>query len=221
MKELCQKNLIAEKRVSLAIKQAMEIYMNKLNTGLITIGLENAFQMHLASIIGDLLNVNTYYPEEKFIIHFEKNMPINNNNDYIDIVINYNNKENIEHYLIELKFKKISDSAPDVGNIESYIDIYNLDSHKQQTKNVKKCYYVFLTDLETYTRKSKKGTRTEIPMEDGYTIKKSKQYIVTGKAAKQNTIKYPDGFKFNNDYKIEYTKFNVNNKPYWYYILEI
>ena len=59
MKKLSQKNLTAESRVRLAINQAMEIYMNQLNTGLISIGLENAFQMHLASIIGDLLNINT------------------------------------------------------------------------------------------------------------------------------------------------------------------
>lgn len=221
MKKLSQKNLTAESRVRLAINQAMEIYMNQLNTGLISIGLENAFQMHLASIIGDLLNINTYYPEEKFVIHFEKNMPINSNNDYVDIVINYHNKNSIEQYLMELKFKKISDSAPDLGNIESYIDIYNLDTHKKKTTNVKNCYFIFLTDLKTYTRKARSGTRTEIPMEDGYVIQKGKQYTVTGMAAKKNTIKYPNGFMFNSDYKIEYTQFNVSNKPYWYFILEL
>ena len=108
MKKISQMDLTAESRVRIAINQAMEIYMNQLNTGYITIGLENAFQMHLASIIGDLLNIHTFYPEERFIIHFEKNMPINGNDDYVDIVINHQNGMNVEKYLVELKFKKES-----------------------------------------------------------------------------------------------------------------
>lgn len=221
MKKISQMDLTAESRVRIAINQAMEIYMNQLNTGYITIGLENAFQMHLASIIGDLLNIHTFYPEERFIIHFEKNMPINGNDDYVDIVINHQNGMNVEKYLVELKFKKESDSATDLGNILSYIDIYNLDSHKYFTPNVKNCYFIFLTDLKTYTRKARSGTRTELPMEDGYTIQKGNKYTVTGKSAKDNTYKYPNGFVFNNDYKIEYNRFEVKNKPYWYFILEL
>ena len=221
MKNIANMDLSVDLRVRTAVEQAMEIYLNRLNTGLISLGLEDAFKMHLAGIISDLLNITTYYTDERFIIHFEKNMPINGNNDYVDIVINYNRGEHIEQYLIELKFKKISDCVPDLGNVESYIDIYNLDMHKNNTPNVKGCFFVFLTDLQTYTKASTRGTRKELPMEDGYTICKGKRYVVSGETAKKNTRKFPKGFVFYNNHKIEYRKFNIKEKPYWYYILQI
>lgn len=208
-----------EKRIENAVKNAIKIYLSRLNCSFYEIGLEDTFKMHLGNIISSELELNTFCPDERFIVMFEKNMPINGNNDYIDIVIKYQNPEVVELYPIELKFKKISDSAPDLGNIASYIDIYNLDSLKINTANVRNCYYVFMTDLETYTKKANKGTRTELPMHDGYIIKKGTTYSVSGKAAKDNTVKYPNGFTFNNNYKIEYEKVSIGEKPFWYYVL--
>lgn len=123
--------------------------------------------------------------------------------------------------MIELKFKKKSDSAPDLGTIESYKDIFNLDSHRKNTKNVYGCYFIFLTDLGTYKNKPRKGTRLELPMYNGCVIEKSKQYTVTGDSAINNTQKYPNGFVFNKDYKIEYQNIKILNKDYWFFILEI
>lgn len=219
-------NLTVDSRVDNAIRTAMDIYMNKLSTGFVEVGLENTFQMHLADFIGRELEQNTFHDDERFIVKFEKNMPINNNKDYIDIVIEYKRKDETKLYLIELKFKKVSDSAPDLGNIESYKDIYNLDSHRKNTPNVCGCYYIFLTNYETYLKKSTYGTRTEIPMYDGYTIEANKLYKVTGPAAIKNTSKYSNGFMFHSDYKIEYQHMNMpyvntDEKDYWFYILKI
>ena len=208
-------------RVENAIRRSMKTYLSRLDSGFYEIGLEDTFKMHIGSIISSELELSIIYPNERFIVIFEKNMPINSNNDYVDIVIKYQASSNTELYLIELKFKKISDSAPDLGNIYSYIDIYNLDSHKTSTPNVKDCYYIFMTDYKTYTEKSSTGTRTEIPMYDGYTILKNKRYTVSGKSAKDNTKKYPSGFTFHNDYCIEYETSSIDGTPYWYYILKI
>ena len=148
-------------------------------------------------------------------------MPINKNNDYIDVVVEYYRGSVFKQYLIELKFKKETDLAPDLGNIYSYIDIYNLDCHRKNTSNVEGCYFIFLTDYEVYTKASKKGTRIELPMYDGYTIKANTNYTVTGDSAKKATVKYPNGFIFSNDYLIEYQKTIINKKDFWFYILKI
>lgn len=208
-------------RVDSAIRKSMDIYINKLMTKYIDTGLENAFQMHLAEIVSKELDQLTFFCDERFVVKFEKNIPINNNNDYIDIVVEYKRGSILKQYLIELKFKKETDSAPDLGNIYSYIDIYNLDCHKKNTSNVEKCYFIFLTDYEVYTKGSKRGTRFELPMFDCYTIKANTTYTVTGNSAKKNTLKYPNGFIFSKDYYIEYQKAKINNKDFWFYILEI
>lgn len=220
MKTLKPMDISACSRVKKAVEQAMKIYLNQLNSGLLTIGLENAFQFHIAENVSNILKINRYKADEIFTIDLEQNLPINGNKDYVDIVINYHRNEEDLKFLLELKFKKKSDSAPDLGNIESYKDIYNLDSHKA-TKKVDNCFFIFLTDLETYIKESKRGTRLELPMYDGCTIKRKIYYNVTGKSAKKNTQKYPKGFVFNYNHKIEYTRFEINSKPYWYFILEI
>ena len=117
----------------------------------------------------------------------------------------------IRLYLIELKFKKVSDSAPDLGNIESYKDIYNLDCHKQSNQNVAGCYFIFLTNYATYLNQSSSGTRTQIPMYDGYIIQANHNYRVTGPAALKATLKYPNGFTFSSNYPIEYQYMNMPN----------
>ncbi|HHX69311.1 MAG TPA: hypothetical protein GX708_14850 [Gallicola sp.] len=176
-----------DSRVEAAIRNAMDIYMNKLASGFIEVGLEDAFKMHFADIFSRELNQNTFFADERFMVKFVKNMPINGNNDYIDIVIEYKIGLQISLYLIELKFKKVSDSAPDLGNIESYKDIYNLDCHKQSNPSVAGCYFIFLTNYGTYLNQSTLGTRTQIPMYDGYTIQANHNYIVTGPSALKAT----------------------------------
>lgn len=219
-------NLDVDCRVEAAIRNAMDIYINKLASGFIEVGLENTFQMHLADIIGRELDQNTFYDDERFMVKFEKNMPINGNKDYIDIVVEYKKGQQTNLYLIELKFKKVLDAALDLGNVESYKDIYNLNCHKQKTANVKGCYFIFLTNDEAYLRQSTSGTRAQIPMYDGYTIQKNIKYTVTALSAKQNMTKYPSGFDFSSNYLIEYQHMSMPNvntkeKDYWFYILKI
>ncbi len=148
----------------------MDIYINKLKTEFIDIGLEDTFKMHLANIIGRELEQRTFYKDERFVVELEKNMPINGNRDYIDIVIEYRRGTIQKLYLLELKFKKITDSAPDLGTIRSYVDIYNLDCHHANASNVCGYYFIFMTDLQTYAKQSNRGTRNQLPMHDGAVI---------------------------------------------------
>ena len=208
-------------RVNKAIYESMDIYLTKLKTGFIDIGLEDTFKMHLADIIGKELEQRTFYKDEHFIVKFEKNMPIKDIKDYVDVVIEYQRGDTQKLYLIELKFKKSSDSAPDLGVVKSYIDIYNLDYHHANTSHVCGCYFIFMTDLETYIKQSNKGTRNQLPMHDGAEIVANNSYTVLGKAAKKASAQYPSGFIFSNNYNIEYQNSKINNTDYWHFILKI
>lgn len=130
MKEIPANNNIND-RVESIIKQTLNIYINRLRTSYYEIGLEATFQLHFSKILQDLLDINTFSAKERFEVLLEKNILINSKKDYVDVVIRHIENNTVSLYLIELKFKKKSDSAPDLGNIVSYIDMYNLDCHKK------------------------------------------------------------------------------------------
>lgn len=133
--------------------------------------MEATFQLQWSKILDDLLQLQTYETDERFQISLEKNMPVYGNKDYIDIVVKHTKKSMERLYLIELKFKKISDSASDSGNIVSFIDMCNLDYHQINTPKVYGCYFIFLTDYENYTKTPKpSSTRGQLPMHDGAVI---------------------------------------------------
>lgn len=220
-------NIDIDDRIDRIIKEAMTLYIAKLMYGLLNRGLEASFQLHLARIIESLTEIYTFTLDEKFQVLLENNIPINEKKDYIDIIIKYSNKNEERLYLIELKYKKKSDSASDLGNIFSYIDMCNLDFHRNNTENVKGCYFIFLTDLKTYIYSSKKGTRKELPMHDGANIEENKYYNVTGNFAKNKMGLYSEtGFKFHKSHNIEYYNFKIKEKyskedlekEFWYFI---
>ncbi|MDY4787823.1 MAG: hypothetical protein SO253_00730 [Bacilli bacterium] len=211
----------ANSKVESIIYEAMNIYVSRLMTGYFELGLEATFQLHFSRILEDLLLVNTVQENERYQVLLEKNLPLDDNKNYVDIVIKHKIDNQEYLYLIELKYKKITDSATDLGNIMSYIDMFNLECHKK-TNTVKGCYFIFLTDLQTYVNEPKKGTRTEVPMHDNYTIKKDKTYNVQNESAKKAMGRFlQNGFTFSSNHKIEYTHFKIDEKDYWYFIEKI
>ena len=210
----------ADERVDLAIEETMNIYCNRLKTKYYPVGLEATFQFYFARILETVLST-LVVDNESFQVLLEDNNPIDSQRDYVDIVIVYRNAHIVSSkYFIELKFKKQSDSAPDVGTIESYIDMYMLDKH-HSAGNCTCGYYIFLTNLQTYINPPRKGTRCELPMHDGAIIEANKAYTVSGAAAKKIAAKYPEGFRFSREHRIEYTEFSVENVPFWFYIEKI
>ena len=106
-----------KERVTSAINEALKIYINRLRTGYYEFGLEATFQMHFSLVLEEVLKTKTFSPTERYMVMPEKNFPINGNKDYIDIVIQHTDNAEIESFLIELKYKKKSDGAPNLGNM--------------------------------------------------------------------------------------------------------
>ncbi len=210
-----------DERIKDAIKESMYIYINKLQGKCLNIGLEAAFQFYYAKILAQILDLKILERSESFNVQLEDNNKIDGRNDYIDAVIYYTKGTVIKKYGIEFKFKKVTDSAPDNGNIESYIDMYTL-SQQKTINNFDGAYYIFLTDLQTYYNQPReKGTRAELPMHNGATIFAGQRYNVSGNAAKKKTAAFRDGFVFNKDYKINYETFYLDNRQFWFFIEEI
>ena len=143
-----------------AIYDAWFSYCNKLSNGYYEPGLEDSVKLHFASLLEKCLDLVTLYPDERFVVTLEKNLPLDGDKDYIDIVIEYHRGNECSHYPIEIKFKKLRDGAYDYGVVDSYIDIANLERQKaNKNSGVKKAFFIFLTSDIAYTRKSNKGTR--------------------------------------------------------------
>ena len=214
-------NTSVNDRVKRAINAGMEVYANKLMNGFYEPGLEASMQLNLMSIIQNILDQNTFNINERFQVILEKNMPLNGVKDYVDAVIKYSNGIDEYLYLIELKYKKVGDGGPNSGNPISYVDMYKLNQHKQNA-NVKGCFFVFMTDDKTYTRQTKReGTRMEFPMFDRAKIEKDKAYkAITPAAMAVVNHSGTNNIVFDKDINIEYFKFSVKDKPYWYFIAE-
>lgn len=211
-------------RVEKTIQEAMTIYANKVKYGFYEVDVEATFQFQLMAIIQKLLNQYTLDINERFQIILEKNFPLNGINDEIDGVIKYHCNGVEKMYLIEFKYKKMRDGGPNSGNLDSYIDLYELNTLKNNS-NIAGCYFIFMTDDKNFTIQSaNQGTRSNFPMYDGYKITQNVNYCAICDAAKNRLINnhLPICLSFDTDIYIEYTSFDSsNNHTYWYYIAKI
>ena len=231
--EIKNANLIDESpsiRVDNAINNALAVCMKRLQNKMIEIESEASFQHHLALLIRDYLQFFTLSDDEKFIISLEKKYELNGHNNYVDIVIEYKNDKFEREYLIELKFKKESQKAEPQNVIECFKDIYNLEqlanrqNRQFEDKEIKFCYFIFLTNHKLYTEKpsNEKDIRNSFPMWDKETIKANQSYNDSKKTAKNSLEKYKNELKFKNNYQIEYKKIETHkNKNLWFFKLKI
>ena len=212
-------------RVEKALNKAMSVYLTRLKMGMIEEGLEVSFQMHLAGLLRDALELLTIDKNERFVVELEKNMGDKN---YVDICVEYHKNGHLsECYPIELKFKKKSQSAAPQNVIECFKDIYNLEqlANKQfEGKEIKFCYFIFLTNHKIYTEKpsNEKDIRAKFPMWDGAKIIPNQIYKDDSKTAESVFKKYPKDFKFKHNYDINYQKITTHeNKNLWFFKLQI
>ena len=192
-------------RVEKALNKAMSVYLTRLKMGMIEEGLEVSFQMHLAGLLRDTLELLTIDKNERFVVKLEENMEKENNGkNYVDICVKYQyfKDERLSecYYPIELKLKKVSQKAEPQNVIECFKDIYNLEQLADENKEIKFCYFIFLTDHKIYTEKpsNEKDIRNSFPMWDKETetIKANQLYNDSRETAKKSLKKYPKGFKF-------------------------
>ena len=212
-------------RVKRAIVRALEIYISKFACGEYSANIEAPFQFDYGYILRDLLELSKLYSDERFVVSLEDNVPIDRRRDEVDIVITYTKGRIIEKHLIELKYKKASAGSPASSVIPCYEDMY--DMHKHRTSNpseIKSTWFIFLTPNKQFVEKPKEsqtGLHTKMCLYDGYTIEAGKTYIADNADGLKRMAKYPNGFVFEEDKKIEYHSFKRGTVDYWYLIMEM
>lgn len=206
-------------RIKKAIKESFDIYIQRLIS---EFNLEANFQHDYSMILEKNLQLNKLDKYEMFQVVLEKNIPIGEQNNYVDIVVKYDNlKTNVQkQFLIELKNKK-EDSAEDIGVICSFGDISNLNHLVYSDRKADGAFFIFITSSQKYISPKNNTTQKELPMFDGAQLIKNSPYTVSKKSAQEAARRYNNHFYFHKDYNIEYTEFKIKNKSYWYFMLEI
>ncbi len=214
-------------RVEMAINKAMSVYLTRLKMDMINEGLEASFQMHLSGLLRDELELLTIDKHERFVVELEKNLGDKKDKNYVDICVEYHKNGSLdeprhtEQYHIELKFKKKNQGAEPQNVIECFKDIYNLEQLANTNKEIKFCYFIFLTDHKLYTEKADEGIRKKFPIHHDADIVTNTKYNDDGDTAKNSLKKYPNGLHFKNNYKIKYQKLQGKDKNYYFFILSI
>ena len=215
----------AKPRVEQALRESVDVYINKLDYGFYQLAVEAPLQLHVMKLLEQRLDQYTLSADERFIVDLEKNIPLGTKKDEVDGVVEYYYKGKLkELYLIEFKYKKPKDGGPNSCNIDAYVDIYELEQQKKQNSLVKGCYFVFATSDKEFTIPGARSTanRMIFPLHDGYVIQKRRYVPLAPAAVKQLANSGYSELKFINEHKIEYTYTKTaKGDDYWFFVLDV
>ncbi|GAB6106880.1 hypothetical protein [Fusibacter bizertensis] len=215
-------------RIEEMINMAWMIFVNQFISDKYVINLEAPFQLHFSSILKSVGELYCLNKDESFHINLEVNMGEQRKN-YVDIVLEYNIASTGEVYKvpIELKYRTLSQSAEDIGAMEIYKDIYNLEKltnrKTEGTSIIKNSYFFCITNNQRYIKKSGSGLKMVFVTYDEATIEPNKEYkyLDTNEGLKFYN-KY-GAFKFDQQYKFRWHQASkVKTKEnYWFLKMKI
>ena len=215
----------AKPRIEQALRESVDIYINKLDYGFYQLAVEAPLQLHVMKLLEQRLDQYTLSADERFVVDLERNIPLGTKRDEIDGVVEYYFKGKLkEQYLIEFKYKKPSDGGPNSGNVDAYIDIYELEQQIATNPLVKACYFVFVTSDKNFTIPSSRqmGTRMVFPLYDGYIIQRKAYVPLTPAAVQKLADSGYSELTFNKEHEIEYTYTKTaKGEDYWFFVLSI
>ncbi|WFA07620.1 hypothetical protein [Tissierella sp. Yu-01] len=216
------------KRIEEMIDMAWMIFVNQFISDKYVINLEAPFQLHFSSILKSVGELYCLNKDESFHINLEVNMGEQRKN-YVDIVLEYNIASTGEVYKvpIELKYRTLSQSAEDIGVMEIYNDIYNLEKLTSKTSDdtsiLPFSYFFCITNNQRYIKKPGSGLKTVFVTYDEATIKPNNEYkyLDTNEGLKFYN-KY-GAYKFDQQYKFKWhqaSKVKTDEK-YWFLKMKI
>ena len=215
----------AKPRIEQALRESVDIYINKLDYGFYQLAVEAPLQLHVMKLLEQRLDQYTLSADERFVVDLEKNIPLGTKRDEIDGVVEYYFKGELkEQYLIEFKYKKPSDGGPNSGNLDAYIDIYELEQQRINNSLVKGCYFVFVTSDKRFIVQSSRqaGTRMVFPLYDDYVIQKRSYIPLTPAAIRKLADSGYSELSFTREYEINYTYTKTaKGEDYWFFVLSI
>lgn len=154
-----------DERINEMMELSWTIFVNQFISNKYAINLEAPFQLHFSTILKSVGGMYCLNKDESFNINLEVNMGEQKKN-YIDIVVEYYIGSLGKTYKvpIELKYRTLSQSAEDIGEMKIYKDIYSLDKITSKD-NKEDCiipfsYFFCITNNPRYIKVPGYGLKT-------------------------------------------------------------
>jgi hypothetical protein len=203
------------RRLDIVIEKAWDIFVNQFLNKKYDIELEAPFQLHFASILKLVGESYCLKRGESFFLDLESKVDLFNKNKYIDIICGFAVGENEKCKIpIELKFKTLLQSAENVGAMEIYKDVYNLESLVERDNSFQFAYFLMITDNRRYVNHPKKNSlREEFNTSKGYTIQPHHEYKHIGAKTGKKFYEENGGFVFKKEHCFDWSE--PNNEFYF------
>ena len=203
------------KRLDIVIENAWYIFINQFLNKKYDIELEAPFQLHFASILKLVGELYCLRRGELFFLDLESKVDLfDHKKKYIDIICSFGREKEECKTPIELKFKTLLQSAEDVGAMEIYKDIYNLESLVERDNSFQFAYFLMITNNRRYVNPPKKNSlREEFNTSKGYKIQPYHEYKHIGTKTGKKFCEENGGFVFKKEHCFDWSE--PNNEFYF------
>lgn len=196
------------KRLDSVIGAAWEIFINQFLNKKYEIELEAPFQLHFASILKLVGELYCLKRRELFFVDLESKIKTGTRNKYIDIICGFVRESEECKTPLELKFKTLAQSAEDLGAMEIYKDIYNLEN-LVENNSFQSAYFLMITENHRYVNPPKKNSlREEFDTSDDYKIQPNREYKYIKSKTGEKFYKDNGGFKFKRERSFDWQDYN-------------
>lgn len=211
---------IADK-LDFLIKISWELLQKKLQYGFIEINKEASLQLQYANILQSLITTSKYSDNEIIKVILEKTVYIQNNKPQeVDIIIE--TVDNNQPYVIAIEMKCYRTKTSSGGNRgamdifvkDVYEDIEVLENYKSSNRNIKKTYFLAMTDYQNFVLpKDKSAKYWDYDISDGFNLEGPKDFS-TPIGGKDVAIHIEGKYNFN------WSKIDSNNGVFYFLLLE-
>ncbi len=208
------------RRLDIVIENAWEIFINQFLNKKYEVELEAPFQLHFASILKLIGELYCLKRREIFFVDLESKVETGRKNKYIDIICGFI-RENEECKIpIELKFKTLEQSAEDLGAMEIYKDIYDLENLVEHYNSFQSAYFLMITDNHRYVNppRKKNSLREEFNTSNGYKIQPGHEYKYTKTKTGEKFYKKNGAFTFKRDISFNWINYKEPNHKGFYFL---
>lgn len=195
-------------RLDIVIEKAWEIFINQFLNEKYEVKLEAPFQLHFASILKLVGELYCLKRKDLFFVDLESKVKIDGENK-VDIICGFFREKEECKIPIELKFKTLQQSAEDLGAMEIYKDIYNLEKLVTHKDFSQFAYFFMITDNHRYVNSPRKNSlREEFNTSDSYKIQPDREYKYTKTKTGEKFYKENGGLIFKKEHVFNWLNYN-------------
>lgn len=208
-------------KLDFLIKMAWELLQKKAQYNFIEMNKEASLQLQYANILQSLISTSRYSDEEIVKVALEKTIYIQNKKPQeADLILE--TKVDNQPYIIAIEMKCYrrrtssdrSRGAMDIFVKDVYEDIEVLENYKLTNKDIKKTYFLAMTDhLNFVLPKYKSAKYWDYDISDGFILNGPRAFS-TPIGGKETCI------HINGKYKFEWSKVSNNKNSFYFLLLE-